>query len=270
MAFPSIALVALLCLPSGWANSGQSSELQEETSRFDHDHGLLTGVLDRIVHGDEVDYRMLSEAPGDLRDYLGLLEAVRADEYRAWSKDQKYAFWINAYNAYTLDLVQRSYPVKSIKDLGGLIRSVWKKSFIPLGHLAGKPGKELSLDHLEHSILRPEFEDARVHAAINCASISCPPLRDEAYRAAGLDQQLDSQVAAWLLDPERNSLDEEGTLRVSRIFDWFAGDFEREAGSVQAWITSHAPEGELEWLRTAGKLQVRYLDYDWRLNDHKR
>lgn len=236
---------------------------------FDHSHALWTEVLREHVRDDRFDYAKLKQDRSKLDLYLKQIYAVRPAALESWSRNERYAYWINVYNASAVSLVVSEYPVKSIKDIGGFFSSVWKKEFIPLEPLHPKGDDDaLSLDDVEHAILRPRFEDARVHAAVNCASVGCPPLRSEAFVAERLDEQLDEQVRAWLADPRRNRYDRsEETIRVSEIFDWFGEDFERDAGSVEAWIAKYAPADEAAWLKGAQKVRRKYLDYSWKLND---
>lgn len=238
---------------------------------FDHEHRRWTAVLREHVRGDRFDYAALKKDRAGLDSYLDELEAVTPAELAAWTREQQLAFWIDVYNAHVVALVLSSYPIQSIEDLGDESTPVWKKRFIdlPAHHPSGKPGK-LSLDDVEHGILRARFADARIHAAINCGAESCPPLRAEAFVAARLSKQLDEQCRAWLADPARNRFDrEKGRVELSKVLEWFAADFERDAGSVLAWVTRHAPEPHAEWLRTS-KPKLAYLPYSWKLNDVRR
>jgi hypothetical protein len=240
-------------------------------SDFDHSHKLWTEVLAAHVREDAFDYKSLKEDHAKLDTYLGSLEAVMPEEFASWKRKQRFAFWIDAYNAYTVKRVVDAYPIASIKDLGDDKKSIWDQEFIPLGRLWPEAGdRKLTLNEVENKILRPRFKDARIHAAVNCASRSCPPLLEEAFVADRLDTQLDTQVERWLADSERNLFDRKGNrLLVSKIFDWFKDDFVRDAGSVQAWIAARAPEEEREWLESAMDLKIEYLDYSWRLNERK-
>lgn len=234
---------------------------------FDQEHARWTSVLERYLRDGRVDYERLGRERGELDQYLLELRAVGREDFASWTREQRYAFWINAYNAFTVHLVLSRYPVESIRDIGTALSPVWKKEFVPLGHLYGAGTTDLiSLDTIEHRILRPEFEDARVHAAINCASLSCPPLASEAYRAESLEAQLDAGVLRWLSDPSLNRFDADARrAEVSAIFDWFEEDFVRDAGTVRAWIAEHGPESA-RWV-AEGELDLRHLDYDWSLND---
>jgi hypothetical protein len=250
-----------------------SQQPQSSAAGFDHAHAAWTEILKAHVVGNRFDYAALKKDRAALDRYLAALHAVTKAEHDAWSREQRFAFWIDAYNAHVVDLVVREYPLDSIRDAGSLFTSVWKKRFIamPAFDPEGK-GRPLSLDDVEHKILRPSFADARVHAAINCASVSCPPLRAEAFVAERLDAQLDEQARAWLADPSRNRYDRaRSRLEVSAIFDWFRDDFLRDAGGMREWITRYAPPHEAEWIRGAGKaLEIRFLDYSWKLNDVER
>lgn len=193
---------------------------------------------------------------------IASLEASRPDALG--SRDEKLAFWINAYNVLAIDVVRRSYPVASIRDIGSFFRPVWKRRAGTIG------GRDYTLDQIEHEILRP-LGEPRIHAAIVCASLSCPPLRREPYSAARLDAQLDQSTRAWLADPRKGArLDRDaGVLHLSAILDWFAEDF-AAAGGVRAFVAKHAPPELAADLRARGDdVPVRYIDYDWSLNDVK-
>jgi hypothetical protein len=212
------------------------------------------------VVGTKVDYRGL----GASADWERLVASLAASDPAALAgRDAVLAFWIDAYNVLAIDLVRRRYPVASIRDLGSLWRPVWK---IEVGRIAGKP---YTLDEIEHAILRPRG-DPRIHAAIVCASTSCPSLRREAYRAERLDAQLDDSMRRWLADPQKGSRWDGRKLTLSRIFDWFAGDFESRGGVV-GFVTPFLPDPvRAEVLRRGGAVPLDHFDYDWRLNDWQR
>lgn len=237
---------------------------------FDPTHALWTEVLQAHVAEGRFDYAGLKKDRSKLDTYLMQLRSLSPEQLAKLKRADRYAFWINVYNAYTISLVVDNYPLESIKDLGGVFKSVWKKRFIPLGRLYPEADEgDLNLDEIEHEILRPRFKDARVHAAVNCASISCPALLDEAFVGERLNAQLDAQVRAWLADPSRNQYDPgENRVRLSKIFDWFEEDFERDGGSVLGWVRKYAPDSRQNWLGSA-KIKIKYLDYDWDLNDSK-
>ncbi len=241
---------------------------RQSRAAFDQSHSQWSEVLKACVHEGGFDYALLKRDPAKLAAYLEALHAVLPAELASWTEEQRFAFWINAYNAHAIQKVNENYPLKSIRKLDGAfgIKTVFEKDFIPMGALypEGKSA-ELSLNDIEHKILRAKSKDARVHAAINCASKSCPPLRNEAFVAERLDQQLDEQMKAFVNDPARNRFDRaKQELYLSEIFKWFEEDFERDSKSVREYLIRFAPPEDAEFLRSA---KIRYLDYDWDLND---
>jgi hypothetical protein len=184
------------------------------------------------------------------------------------------AFLINAYNAFTVELILTRYPkLESIKDLGSVFQSPWKPKWVPL------LGTKVSLDDIEHEMLRKRgaYDDPRVHFAVNCASIGCPALREEAFTAARLEPQLDEQARRFMADASRNRFNaERGRLEVSKIFDWFGEDFRlghRGIGSLPDFLARYADQLSADASareKIKGKqLEVAFLDYDWKLNDAK-
>jgi len=222
------------------------------------DQSLYKDLLAKYVKKGVVDYGGFRQEEEKLDQYLKVLEKTETTRLTA---KQQLAFYINAYNAWTIKLILSAYPgVASIWDLGSRIFK-WKSPFRK--EIVRIEGKTMSLDDLEHGIIRPRFKDPRIHFAVNCASKSCPPLLSEPYRGSVLDRQLNQSVRAFLNDPERNRLEGE-TLYVSKIFKWFAEDFNDD---VVAFFLQYADE-ELKQRLRAGKdgLKVKYLDYDWGLN----
>lgn len=241
-------------------------------SSFDHGHAAWTVLLRAHVEPTGVDYAGFEQDRPALEAYLRTLEAVTPAQLAAFTREQRLAFWIDAYNAYTVHLVASKHPVPSIRNLGTLFEKVWDKDFVPLGHLAPEQaGKRLSLSEIEELILRPRFEDARVHAALHRAARSGPALRPEAYVAERLAEQLDEAARAWLRDPNLNRFDRTATtVFLSELFRWHAADFARDAGSVQAWVARFAPADEASWIGRARRLEVRYLEFDWSLDAARR
>jgi hypothetical protein len=270
----SIALLPFLLAIGVAAEPSPSIQLATTASargrRIDAMHAPWSEVLQAHVQGDAFDYAALKKDRAKLDAYIAALEAVTLDDLREASKESRFAFWIDAYNAYTVKFVVDAYPVKSIRELGDDKTSVWDRHLVPLGRLFPELEQpKLTLNDIENKILRPEFQDARVHAAINCASKGCPPLRNEAFVADKLDVQLDAQVKAWLGDATRNRFDrDENKIQVSKVFEWFAEDFTKPAGSVPAWIARFRP-ADAEWLKAKPAPKVEFLDYDWTLNDVK-
>ncbi|MEX2206457.1 MAG: DUF547 domain-containing protein [Myxococcota bacterium] len=209
------------------------------------------------IASTRVDYGALRRS----KDWSALVASLRAsDPSRLENRDETLAFWINAYNILAIDVVQRGYPADSIRSLGSVFSPVWGKQAGEIG------GKSYTLDEIENRILRP-IGDPRIHAAIVCASLSCPPLRREPYRAGDLDAQLEDNVRRWLADPRKGARVDRATrtLYLSPIFDWFASDF---GGAVVSFVAARLPAETAEWIHEqGGELRVRYLEYDWRLND---
>lgn len=209
--------------------------------------------------GTRVDYRALKASPR----WRALIDSLAASEpARLRGREEQLAFWLNAYNILAIDVVLRSYPLASIRDAGSLLRPVWKREAGRIG------GRSYSLDEIEHGQVRV-FADPRVHAALVCASRSCPALRREPYSAERLDAQLELATRAWLADARKGlRLERESrTLWLSKIFDWFADDFE-PAGGVRAFAARYAPAELAGAIAAEGeRLRLRYLEYDWSLND---
>jgi hypothetical protein len=215
------------------------------------------------------DYGCFSARRGELSAYLDTLSAVSRDNFTRWSDGEQLAFLINAYNAWTVDLILSAWPeLESIRDLGSFLRSPWKKSFIPLF------GDSYSLDDIEHGMIREpgRYDEPRIHFAVNCASIGCPALRREAYRAARLEEQLEEQTRQFLGDRSRNRL-RGTTLELSSLFDWYRSDFERDwrgASSLRDFLALYATALGLNREQVIalrdGTLAIDYLDYDWSLN----
>jgi hypothetical protein len=232
------------------------------------DELLYAGLLSRHTEavadtaGTRVDYRGL-RASSDWKRLVGNLARARPEDLR--SRDERLAFWINAYNVLAIDVVLQHYPVESIKDAGGFLTPVWK---IDAGKVGGRT---VTLHEIEHEILRPMGEP-RIHAAIVCASTSCPSLAREPFTAARLDAQLDAALGVFLADPRKGlAVDRQaGEVRLSKIFDWFEEDFE-DRGGVLAVVAAHAPEGDRSWLAGPGRYaRVSYFEYDWQLNELER
>ena len=192
---------------------------------------------------------------------VGSWRASSADLAALRSREQQIAFWVNAYNILAIDLVAAHYPVASIRDIGSLLRPVWKR---PAGTVGGR---NVTLDEIEHGIVRP-FGDPRTHAVVVCASTSCPALPREPLTAARLDAQLDAAVRAWLADRDKGMRIDRAaqTVHLSKIFDWFEEDFAK-AGGVVAFAIRYAPEADRDWLRAhAATARIDYFDYDWAVN----
>lgn len=238
------------------------------------DHSRWNDLLNRHVlvirdgSATQVNYAGLQQDRSALKAYLSATSAVAPRTFDAWSRNEQMAFLINAYNAWTVELILTRYPkLDSIKDLGSFVQSPWKKRFIPL------LGATRSLDDIEHGGLRDpnRYRDPRVHFAVNCASIGCPALRNEAYVAEKLDAQLDDAMRRFLSDRTRNRYAAE-RFEVSSIFNWYRDDFERGWRGYQSLSQFLAANAASFGLAAAEMTKARgaaivFLDYDWRLND---
>jgi hypothetical protein len=257
IALPSfLALVG--CIRPSKVLQGNWGEFANDGGRA-VDHGLWDAFLVRYVRAgaDGVNRVAYSEAaaanPAILRPYIAALEAV---DPATLAKDEQMAFWINLYNAVTVDLILQKPNVKSIRDLGALTLGPWGKKIVRVN------GSALSLDNIEHNILRPIWKDVRIHYAVNCASIGCPNLAARAYTAERLEAMLEQAAVDFINHPRGfNRID--GKLRASSIYNWYASDW----GSVSD-ILDHArryARGETAEM-LAGVSAIDSYDYDWKLN----
>lgn len=248
---------------------------------FDHQHPIFNALLQDVVKVSEdkkqtrVDYAQLYKQPDKLNNYLSGLSAVKKSEYQLWTSEQQLSFLINAYNAFTLQLIVQNYSkfvndqAQSIKDLGSFFSSPWKQQFFTL------LGDKRHLDNIEHDMIRVWFERPLIHAALVCAAVSCPPLRADAFVADKLEQQLDEQMSLFLSDDQRNTINlRESRVYLSSIFKWYGEDFEKGQQGfdnlkdlIKRYQTAIADDPQqLKWLQQQD-FNIRYLDYDWRLND---
>jgi hypothetical protein len=247
---------------------------------FDHSHADWDALLKKHVgwlpggFESKANYAGFKQDRPALQRYLAQLSAVPEPAFKAWNRNDQLAFLINAYNAYTIELILTRYPdLKSIWDLGSLISPPWKKRFFTL------LGKDRHLDNLEHDMIRAPgaYDDPRIHMAVNCASIGCPALRPEAFVGPRLDAQLDDQVLRFLSDRTRNRYNpDRKALEVSKIFDWYGKDFSRGyrgTSSLEGFLAGYAAQladkPEDQQLVREGKARIRFLDYDWTLNDRR-
>lgn len=231
---------------------------------FDQSHSLYARVLASHVRSGLVDYRGIQADTKNLDAYLAALSAVGRAEFERWPKPNQLALLINLYNAHTLRLIVHDYPVKSIKDIGSFIRGPWDQPVVQLF------GETITLNTLEHEILTKKYHEPRIHFALVCAALGCPPLRNEPYVGARLDQQLDDQARIFLATPEKNLLDRvDHVLYLSPIFKWYEIDFTAQAGSVLAFVKHYLPPAASREVGS-GRYAIRYTDYDWSLNDFER
>lgn len=223
-------------------------------------HKLWNELLQEHVSSEGlVDYRGFIRSQIKLEKYLDILSNSPPDPH-SWTADEQIAFWINAYNAFAIKLIVDHYPVESIQDLNPRIRipgirSVWHKKFFEIG------GVKSSLDHIEHKILRKDFDEPRIHFAINCASMSCPPLRPEAYTAEWLHLQLEDQARRFINDEQKNKITN-SAIKISKIFRWFKGDFTKN-GSLIDYLNTYSKQ------KIDVNAEISFMPYDWSLNESK-
>lgn len=219
------------------------------------DHSIYAELLEKYVKDGKVDYAGFKSEETKLDEYLNLLQEV---DSKSLAQDEQFAFYANAYNAWTIKLILTKYPdIKSIKELGFLNSGPWKKKVVHL------KDEVISLDNIEHDILRPRFKDPRVHFAINCAAKSCPPLRSQPYRADILNLQLDDSTRSFLNNPTSYKF-EGNAFYVSRIFKWFAEDFNHDVLGFYLKYAETDLRQKLEANRN--KINIKYMTYDWGLN----
>jgi hypothetical protein len=258
-------------------------EAPEENRPFSYDD-YAVALKAYVDDGGMVNYKGLKADPARLDAFGAALAALDPKTFEAWSDAEKIAFWANAYNALTLKAISHHYPIKasfgksllypknSIRQIPG----VWTKlRFVVMG-------REMTLDEIEHKELRAKFDEPRIHMALVCAAMSCPPLRNEPYVAERLDEQFADQARRFLARKDRFRIDrEKRTVHLSAIFKWFGGDFVKKYGTADAfeghsdadravlnYTAGILPEDDARFLRSA-KLSISYLDYDWTLNEQK-
>ncbi len=236
------------------ACSANSQDVKPPREPVSHD--LWDELLQKHVNAEGLmNYKGMQRDSARLNRYLRLLSGAHPQS--SWTEAEQMAYWINAYNAFTVKLILNHYPVESIKDIKRgipLVNSVWDIRFIKI------QDQTYDLNQIEHQILRPLFKDARIHAAINCASFSCPRMLRHAFTAVNLDQQLDTAMRGFINDPLRNRITSD-KAEVSAIFSWFSGDFKRDAGSIRAYLNRYSK------IKISETGKISFLNYDWRLND---
>lgn len=257
------SLLALLLLGCG----GSGSKAEKQTKAIDHTYASYGRVLADYVSEGHVDYRKLLKNRSRLDS---LIDDLALADLSALTPDQELAFYINAYNIITLRSIIDHYPMKSIKDIDG----VWDKSKWTVG------GSKLTLNKIEHGILRKDFAEPRIHFAVVCASIGCPPLAAQPYLPESMDAQLSEAARAFATSTEYNRLDpDQGIAELSSIFDWFGEDFivgnysektfaglSNKENAVLSFLIRQFPEEDRARLLTT-EYKISYTDYDWSLND---
>ncbi|MDX1446229.1 DUF547 domain-containing protein [Lishizhenia sp.] len=214
-------------------------------------HAPLTKLLSKHVSAaGNVDYAAIKKDMGQLDAYLKTLETSAPTD--KWTDNAVKAYWINAYNAYTLKMMLKHYPLKSITDIKYGEQSAWDYKWIKIG------GETLSLNNIEHQKLRAKFKDPRIHFAVNCASYSCPILLNKAYEASTLETQLNTQAKLFINDSKRNKITAD-KIQISEIFKWYKDDF-ASAGSIINYLNKYSK------IKIKSTAKVEYLSYNWNIN----
>jgi hypothetical protein len=251
------------------------------------DHAAVDTVLERFVQDGRVDYAALKVGREVLDGYLSQVAAVTAQEFESWPAKERLAYLINAYNAYVLHTIVDHYPITG----SGFFKKLTspKRFTLPgnsIRHIDGVfdgiyhevAGREMTLDDIVHGALRADYAEPRIHFALVYGAVSCPPLREEAFRGDRLDEQLDDQARLFLNDPRLNRFEvERGQVHLSQIFEWFGDDFRgfasesgyrsnEKSNGVLAFASRYVRERVASYLET-GEYRVHFLSYDWTLND---
>jgi hypothetical protein len=246
-----IILFFVINLSCGTSDLGQQGSIPPS-------HTIWHELLQKHVNpAGKVSYKGIIQDKQKLQTYLDLLSNNAPDRGK-WSKEEQLAYWINAYNAFTVKLIMDHYPVKSIHDIKPkvnipVVNTVWHIEFFKIG------GKPASLDEIEHKILRKEFEEPRIHFAINCASFSCPILLNEAFVPEKLESQLDRVARQFINDPQRNRIAAD-KAEISQIFSWFQEDFTKK-GSLIDFLNQYSK------VKIKPNAKISHLDYNWALNE---
>jgi len=220
------------------------------------EHTIWNDLLQVYVSEQgNVNYKGFIQDSVKLNQYLSLIERNHPTDSN-WTKNEQLAYWINAYNAFTVKIIIKNYPVKSIKDIAGsipFVNSTWDIRFINI------EGNDYDLNDIEHNILRKDFNEPRIHFAINCASFSCPKLLNEAYVANKIEEQLSAVATDFINDPTRNKISSENA-DLSKLFKWFNGDFTKNKTLIE-FLNQYSK------IKINTDANINYLDYDWTLNE---
>ncbi len=221
-------------------------------------HKAFDELLQKYVNDNGlVNYKGLKSERPKLKSYLSMIESNAPQ--KSWTKDEELTYWINAYNAFTLDLILEHYPVQSIKDIGSSIKipfvnTPWDIKFINIGD------REYDLNNLEHGIIRKKFDEPRIHFALVCAAVSCPKLQNRAYMPEKLDEQLTKAAKEFLADTGKNEFKSEKKAVLSKLFNWYGGDFNND-GTLIEYINQYSP------IKLVKGAKIDWQDYNWALNE---
>ena len=278
-----IVIIGVLSIFIGPKEASFTFSLEaEEAKPFDHSHSIYDSLLKKYVKNGRVDYKGFKASAEEFNAYLRNLGSVSESDYSKWPREEKLSFWINAYIAFTIKAIIDYYPIKgsvfsiyprnSIRQIDG----VWDKlQFRAVG-------KTVTLEEIEHEILRKQFNEPRIHFAIVCASLGCPDLRSETYKADIINEQLENAAIEFInntqkgvrIDPADN------VVKISKIFKWFGEDFIDGFGNTQSFndrdtkdrvvfnfVTNHLKSDKQKAFLENDQFKISYLDYDWSLNE---
>lgn len=262
--FKCIAFIALTsvimtsCADSAASEDEEVAEEKEEMPVLPIDHRIWDGLLKDHVSDGYVKYGDMKKDEAKLDEYLALVSNTPPKD--DWTKDQELAYWINAYNAFTVKLILKNADKKlgSIKDLEKdinlpFVNTPWDIKFFEID------GKEMDLNKIEHGIVRKDFDEPRIHFVMVCAAKSCPPLRNEAYVPERLDEQLTAQTKSFLNNDKMNKI-EPNMAKVTSLFDWYKKDFKKGDNTVPMFINKYSDT------QLNADAEITYMDYDWSLN----
>tara|TARA_B100000749_G_scaffold280707_1_gene278170 strand:+ start:95147 stop:95986 length:840 start_codon:yes stop_codon:yes gene_type:complete len=258
-------LATILLGPMALATKPTPAKTPDPTV-FSHKYEAFTAELKKyvVINGaiSTVDYKRWAKDRKNLDALLQKFSKISEKEFKSWTEKQQLAFLVNAYNGFTIQLILNKKPKESIKDIGGLFSSPWKKEFFTL------LGKKRYLDWIEHGVIRKKYNAPRTHFALNCASIGCPRLLNEAYQEHKWEEQLDLQTKVFLTDKKRNYLkSNDKEIYLSKIFDWFEEDFVKKSGSVRAFVLPYMTDDKaLAEKIKKEKWDIEHTKYDWKLN----
>ncbi|WP_299435983.1 DUF547 domain-containing protein [uncultured Aquimarina sp.] len=222
--------------------------IEKEIEKIRPDHSVWNQLTKKYVSSKgKVNYNGFKSNISTIEKYLSHLQVTSPK--KDWTKKEKLAYWFNLYNAATVQLIANAYPIKSIKDING--GKPWDKKFV-------KSGNQIySLNQIENTIVRPNFNEPRLHVAFNCAAVSCPKLLNEAFSPSKLYSQLNKLSSTWINDPTKNKITE-NSIEISKIFEWYGSDFKK---GIIPFINRYAT------IKANGSAKIQYLEYNWNLND---
>ncbi len=278
-----IVIIGVLSIFIGPKEASFTFSLEaEEAKPFDHSHSIYDSLLKKYVKYGRVDYKGFKASAEEFDTYLKELGSISETDYSNWSREEKLSFWINAYNAFTIKAIIDNYPIK------GSVFSIYPRtSILQINGVWDKlqfqaVGKTVTLEEIEHEILRKQFKEPRIHFAIVCASLGCPDLRSEAYSADIINEQLESAAIEFVNNPEKgvkiNSADK--VVKISKIFKWFGEDFIAGYGNTELFkdrdtkdravlnfVRKNLTYDEKKAFLENDQFKISYLNYDWSLNE---